>query len=190
MKYLYKKEHIIYKNAEETEEKDEIAIILNTFIQKIIEEDTEISNEDIIKLINDYDIYSKEEIYVNRRELNFLDKINFDEKENEWKKSFKDSNFEEVFKNYIENYILKLVSKIKKIEDFEIVIDIINEEKIKDMGEIDYFIRLLKKKALDLMKNSDSMKELSTRNVKLSAFTKLLKSYINIVKNWRKFRIF
>ncbi len=42
------------------------------------------------------------------------------------------------------------------------------------MGEIDYFIRLLKKKALDLMKNSDSMKELSTRNVKLSAFTKLL----------------
>ena len=54
MKYLYKKEHIIYKNAEETEEKDEIAIILNTFIQKIIEEDTEISNEDIIKLINDY----------------------------------------------------------------------------------------------------------------------------------------
>ena len=54
MKYLYKKDHIIYKNAEETEEKDEIAIILNTFIQKIIEEDTEISNEDIIKLINDY----------------------------------------------------------------------------------------------------------------------------------------
>ncbi len=99
MKYLYKKEHIIYKNAQEIEEKDEIAIILNTFIQKIIEEDTEISNEDIIKLINDYDIYSKEEIYVNRRELNFLDKINFDEKENEWKKSFKDSKFEEVFKN-------------------------------------------------------------------------------------------
>ncbi len=99
MKELYKKDNTIYKNAEEAEEKDEIAIILNRFVQKIIEEDTEISNEDIIKLINDYDIYSKEEIYVNRRELNFLDKINFDEKENEWKKSFKDSKFEEVFKN-------------------------------------------------------------------------------------------
>jgi hypothetical protein len=99
VKELYKKDNTIYKNAEEAEEKDEIAIILNRFVQKIIEEDTEISNEDIIKLINDYDIYSKEEIYVNRRELNFLDKINFDEKENEWKKSFKDSKFEEVFKN-------------------------------------------------------------------------------------------
>ena len=174
MKDLYKKDHIIYKNAEETEEKDEIAIILNTFIQKIIEEDTEISNEDIIKLINDYDIYYKEEIYVNRRELNFLDKINFDDKEIEWVNAFKNSNFEEIFNNDIEGFILKLVSKIKKIEDFEIVIDIINEEKIKDMGEIDYFIRLLKKKALDLMTNSDSMKELSTSNVKLSALTKLL----------------
>ena len=182
--YNNNKGHPIYKDAEETNEKDEIAILLNRIIQNKIEHENE--NTEIIHLIKSYDIYYKEDNYISRRELNFLDKINFDERESNWMEEFKSSNFEDIFSNDIENYILKLVFKIKKIEDFNIVIDIIDEDKIKKLEKIEYFIELLRKKALSLMKNFDSMKELNKENKddKLSALTKLLKI---IYKNSQKF---
>lgn len=43
VKSLYKKEYALQKNAEETNEKDELAVILNLIIQKNIEEDKEIN---------------------------------------------------------------------------------------------------------------------------------------------------
>ena len=106
-----------------------------------------------------------------------MDKINYDERESNWIEEFKSSNFEYIFRNDIENYILKLVFKIKKIEDFNIVIDIIDEDKIKKLEKIEYFLELLRKKALSLMKNFDSMKELNKENKdeKLSALINLLK---------------
>ena len=189
VKNLYgkeKKDHLFYKNAEETNEKDEIAIILNLIIQKNIEEDKEITNDQIINQITQYDIYYIENIYENRRELYFLDKINLNDKENVWMDSFKNCHFEDIFNNDIENYILKLVCKIKILEDLEIVLNIINEDKIINSGKIEYFIELLRKKTLNLMKNYDIPKEEGEGNGKLSALIKLLKFIYTYTENFDK----
>ena len=155
VKDQFKKEHAIYIKAEETDGKDELAITLNRIIQKNIEESKDISNDEIINQITKFNFFYKEDAYINRRDLNFLDKINFDENEGEWMKNFKDSHFENIFKNDIEKFILKLASKIKKMEDLGIVIDIINEEEIKKMEKIEYLIGILRRKALNLMKNTE-----------------------------------
>ena len=185
----YKKEHAIYINAEETEAKDELAVCLNRIIQKNIEESKEMTNDEIINQITKFNIYYKEEIYINRRELDFLNKINYDEndeEENGWQKSFKESNFEDIFKNDIENYILKLVTKINKIEDIGIVINIINDEEIKKLNKIEYLIKLLRRKALNLVKNSDSLKE---PNIKHEILSALISLFIIIYKYNQKFEI-
>ena len=148
VKEHFKKEHAIYKNAEETCGKDELAVILNRIIQKNIEESKDITNDEIINQITQFDIYYREDNYINRRDLNFLDKINFDDMENEWVSSFKNSKFEVIFQNDIDNYLLKLVSKIKKLEDLGRVIEIINEDEIKKNKQNGLFNRTIKEKSL------------------------------------------
>ena len=184
----YKKEHNIYLNAEETDGKDELAVILNRIIQKNIEEEKEITNDEIINQITKFDIYYLEDIYINRRELNFLDKINFDEKETEWMSKFKGANFENIFKNDIENFILKLDSKIKKMEDLGTAISIINEENIKNMDKMEYLIGLLKRKALNLMKNSNALKEPKIKSNKLKSLISLFKIIYKHTKKVEKIR--
>ena len=186
VKELYKPENTIYKNGEETEQKDEIAFILNRIIQKNIEEEKEITNDQIINQITQFDIYYQEDIYKDRRELYFLDKINFDDTETEWMGSFKKRNFEEIFSKVIDNYLLKLVSKIKKMEHLGIVIDIINEDKIKSMDKIEFLLDLLRRKALNLMKNSDSMKEPNMKKEKLQPLTKLCEIIYKYSQNFEK----
>jgi len=184
----YKKDHAFYINAEETDGKDELAVILNRIIQKNIEEEKEITNDEIINQVTKFDIYYKEDIYINRRELNFLDKINLDEKETEWMNSFKGANFEDIFKNDIENYLLKLDSKIEKMEDLGTVISLINEKKIEDLGKMDYLIGLLKRKALNLMKNSNILKEHKIKKEKLSALISLFKIIYKYSQNFEKIK--
>lgn len=50
VKEIHEKEHGFYKKAEEVDEKDEMAFILNRIIQKSIEEENEITNGQIIKI--------------------------------------------------------------------------------------------------------------------------------------------
>ena len=186
VKENYKQEHAFYINAEETEEKDEIAVILNRIIQKNIEDSKDITNDEIITQITKYDIYYKEIRYKNRRELNFLDKINFEEQENDWKSNFKNSKFEEIFADNLEEYILKLETKIKKMEDLGIVIDIININKIQEMNKMEYLIGRLRKKVFVLMKAPQSLKEKDSKNNKLSALIKLFKTLYEFSKKLDK----
>ena len=172
VKEHYKKDHAFYKNAEETDGKDESAVTLNRIVQKNIEESNEITNDQIINQITKFDVYYREDNYIKRRDLDFLDKINFDDEENEWVCSFKNSKFEEIFKNDIDNYILKLVSKIKKLEDLGRVIDIINEDEIKNMNKMEYLIGLLRRKVFNLLKSSDILRG-SVKIYKLKALTSL-----------------
>ena len=182
----YKKDNLFYINAEDTEGNDELAIALDTLIRKNIEESKEITNDEIINQIATFDIYYIEDIYINRRELNFLDKINFDEEEIEWVNNFKSKNFEKIFKNEIENFIQKLVSKTNKMEDIGKIIDMINEDEIKNMDKIEYLIRALRKTSLDLMRNSDLEKEPKKRDDKLSSLTCLFKLIYKHTQNMEK----
>ena len=69
--------------------------------------------------------------------------------------NFKKSNLEEIFTDNLEEYILKLETKIKKMEDLGIVIDILNINKIQEMNKIVYLIGRLMKKVL--MKTPQSL---------------------------------
>jgi len=159
MKENYKKENIFYSNANDTDQKDELGTSLHKMIEKNIKEEKEITSDEIIKQISEFDPYYKEEIYIDRREVNFIDKINFDEKETEWIDEFKKAKFENIFKNYIKKYIQKLISKINKMEDLGIVISLMNENEIKELDTMDYLLRELKKKAFYWIKISHTMKE-------------------------------
>ena len=174
----YQKEHIFYKNAEEVDGKDEIAVILNRNIKKNIEESKEITNDEIINKIIKFDVYYREDNYINRRDLDFLDKINFDDEENEWISSFKNSKFEVILKNDIDNYITKLISKTKKFEDLGKVIKIINLDEIIKMNKMDDLFRLLKIKTYNLLKNKDLFKgEKNSKTNKLNALSSILKMF-------------
>ena len=183
VKETYKPEHVFCKNAEETDERDQIAVTLNKIIQKNIEQETDINNDEIINQITKYNIYYIEDIYASRRDLGFLDKIDFDEKEIEWKSSFKNCNFEDIFNTDIDKYLVKLYSKIKKMEDFDTFIALINEDKIKKLGKMEYLIKLLRKKVLYLMKSCDLWKEANKTNEKISALTKLIEIIYKYYQN-------
>ena len=187
VKLHYKKEHPIYIDAEEADGKDELAVCLNRIIQKNIEGSNEMPNDEIINQITKYDIYYKEDNYINRRELYFLDKINYDENddsENGWIKSFKEKKFEEIFKDNIESYILKLISKINKIEDLGIVINLVNDDIIQKFEKAEYLVKSLRRKAINLLKNSESLKDPNIKNEKLSSLSDL---FIIIYKYEQKF---
>ena len=186
VKEQYKKDHIFYTNAEDTEGNDELAIALDIIIRKNHEENKDISNDEIINQIALFDVYYQEEIYINRRELNFLDKINFDDEDDEWVSTFKNRKFEEIFKNDIENFLQKLISKINKMEDLKKIIDMINEKDIEKMGKMDYFIRTLRRTTMDLMKSSDLIKEPKKRDDKLSSLTRFFQLIYIYTKNTEK----
>ena len=115
-----------------------------------------------------------------------MDKIDFDEQESDWKTSFKKSKFENIFNNNLEDYLLKLVSKVRKMEDLGTVISIINEEEIKKMEKFEFLISLLRRKALSLMKKMDLLKESLSKIDKLSALTSLFKIIYKYTEKWDK----
>jgi len=179
----YKKDKAFYLDADNMDQKDELGKSLHKMIVKYINTEKEISNDEIIKLISEFDAYYNEDNYIDRREVNFLDKINFDEKETEWIAQFKSAQFENTFANIIEKYIQKLISKISKIEDLGKVISLINEDIIKNLNEMDYLIRELKKKTFYLMKNWSLINDEKASKEKLAAFAKL---FIFFYKNTQK----
>ena len=143
---------------DEAEQMSDVIRSCDSEIDKVsgnIEESKDITNDEIITQITVYDIYYKEITYKKRRELIFLNKINSEEKENNCMSNFKKSNLEEIFTDNLEEYILKLETKIKKIEDLGIVIDILNINKIQEMNKIVYLIGRLMKKVL--MKTPQSL---------------------------------
>ena len=187
-----KKESVFYSNANQTDQKDELGASLHKMIEKYINEDkdiTNITNDEIINQISKFDPYYdiKEDIYEDRRELNFIDKINFDDKDKEWIDKFKEAKFENIFKNFIEKYIQKLISKINKTEDLGIVISLINENEIKELDKMDYLLRELKKKAIYCIKNHHSINETKTRK-NISALSSLFKLFYNNTKKLEKIK--
>jgi len=184
--YENNKNHVFYINAEETNGNDEIALTLNKIIEKYIEENKDITNDEIINQIAKFNIYYIDDIYINRRELYFLDKINFDENDNEWMDNYKKANFEKIFKNDIEKYIIKIISKIKKIEDLGKVIAIINEDEIKNLDKMEFLIRELKKKIFIIMRNSYSNNKANIKNGKLSALNSLFRFIYKYIQKVEK----
>ena len=104
-----------------------------SLIHKIIKsyiEKNKITNMEIIDLIKNYDIYYQDDEYRKRREPQILNKIDIEKIDDEFIKRFEEMNFEKIFENYLEQYLMVFMIKIQKITDFDVILKLINIKKL------------------------------------------------------------
>ena len=124
---LYNNDNIIRKEANNFYDKDVFAYLLDDNIKKFISEKNDIENSEIINLINNYDIFYKDEKYINKRDIEIFDKIDFEKIDDNFIENFTKCNFEEKFEKKLDRYLLKLCSKINKIFDFNIILKLMSK---------------------------------------------------------------
>ena len=143
------------------EKKDNISFInknvfehqLDKSIIHYISNSKNITNMEIIDLVKNYDIYYQEEEYERKREPKILDKIDIKKIDDKFKEKFEEMEFEKIFKNNLENYLLIFLNKINKIDDFDGVLKLINIKKIGDKSSM--FLKALKNKYNLAINNCD-----------------------------------
>ena len=113
-------------------------------IKFYIENNKNITNKEIINLIMSYNVYYTKDYYINLRSPEILDKINLEQTDEEFISQFKEIGFEKLFKKYIKKYISLMVNKIQKIEDFNTIINLIDEKNLNE-DKFTYFDRLIQK---------------------------------------------
>ena len=95
--------------------------------------------------------------YVNYKDTSIFDYINFAETDEGFIKAFRALKFEEVFKENIKSYLIKMVSKIENIETFGIIMKLINLENKQD--KIKEYYDLLKDKYNYIINEIELLKE-------------------------------
>ena len=132
-------------------EKDEFAYILNKNISDFIKSNkNKLSNSEIIAIVTKFNPYfnyldkDDAEKYNQKRNVSFLDFINFDNFDEQFITTFQRSNFLLIFNNNIPEFLDKLTSKIKNISDLNIIIELIDINQIND--QINNYYSLLKDK--------------------------------------------
>ena len=138
-------------------ERDEIAFILNKNIQEYIRiNKAKLLDEHILGIYRQYNPYfniedKDDDIKYNKyRYLSIFDYINFDYCTQDFKENFHKLEFELVFKSNILEFLNKIISKIKNIQIFGIIIDLIDinriPEKVSEYYELlkDVYERIIK----------------------------------------------
>jgi len=140
-------------------ERDEFAFMLNKLIRDFFEANkNKLTNAEILGTIEKYNPYfsirNKEdkEKYKNNRDVYIFDDVNFNKITDVFIINFRNFNFEEMFEENITDYINKITSKIENIQTFGNIIKLINEKKIKEENQKDYF-RILEDKYKLIIKN-------------------------------------
>ena len=133
-------------------ERDEFAFMLNKLIKEFFEiKKNGITNAEKLGTIAKYNPYFSDkdkgdkDKYKNNREVYIFDNVNFKQTTDTFTKTFRELNFEEMFEENITDYINKITGKIEDIQTFGNIIKLIDESKIKEEKQKDYF-RILKDK--------------------------------------------
>jgi len=151
-------------------ERDEFAFNANINIKDLFEIKKDFYNDEeklgIIKKYNPlYNNEKKEDIlkYQNLRDTEIFNNINFKNPSDEFKQSFHKLNFEEMFKEKINEFIYKITSKIIDISTFGTIIEIIDTSRFDTNIKYDYY-KILKdkyeyiiKKELEFLKEGDEL---------------------------------
>ena len=145
---------------------------LDKNIKAYIKDNSNITNLEIIELIKNYDVYYSDSRYIKKRDPDILDKLDLEKIDKNFIKEFEKCQFEKIFKDDLQNYILKIVNKIKKITDLDIIIKLINLNNLED--EKSRYLDLLKSKYKMAIKSS----ELSDNN---EIIIKSLANLINFI---------
>ena len=140
-------------------ERDEFAFMLDKLIKEFLEVNhNKISNAEILGIVEKFNPYfsvrNKEDKdkYKNNRDVYIFDNVNFNRITDLFIKNFRNFNFEEMFEENITDYINKITSKIVNIQTFGNIIKLINEKRIKEENQKDYF-RILEDKYKYIIKN-------------------------------------
>ena len=177
-------EKIIKKDIKRYYVRDEFAFILNDNIKKFIEINNDtLLDEEKLGIVEKYNPYYNTvdmadiDRYKNMRETYIFNNINFRNPTKTFKETFKMLNFEIMFKENLEEFINKIISKIEDISTFGTVLELIDvsliEKKKKDYYDLlkDKYvliiinqIKLLKEgnelnKAININKKYEKMKQ-------------------------------
>ena len=143
-------------------------------MKEYIKNSQKITNLEIIELIKDYNKYYTEdsESYIKRRDPDILSRIDFEEINDEFILKFKNMKFEKIFKTDISNFYLIFTNKIKKLNDFNIILKLIDVDALES-DKTDY-LRQLKNKFNLAIKD----RELTENNISLIKILADLTSFI------------
>ena len=112
-------------------ERDEFAIILDEMIWKYIKNNNnDLASIEKLGLICKYNPYYIEEKYKNKLDCKIFDLFDLNDADDDFIDEFRHMNFEIIFKDNINEYITKIISKIKNISNFEAAIKLINIKNI------------------------------------------------------------
>ena len=165
-------------------DRDEFAFDLNLNIKELFEIKKDKYNDEeklgTIKKYNPY--YNSDKIedvkkYQNLRDTDIFNNINFKNPTEEFKESFKILNFEEAFKEKINEFINKITSKIIDISTFGTIIDIIDINRIDKDKKYDYY-KILKEKYEYIVQNEIETLE---DEVKLNKAIDIISNFILLI---------
>ena len=191
LKILFEKYYTIVENvckikliktkASEFKDKDELSIKLDKIIIEYIKNKNDIENDEIVNLLVDfnpfYDLKDNQERYINKRNPEILDKLNFEKIDEDFINSYREKNFEKIFEQQMDQYMLTLTTKIENFSDFLIItklfnIDNINNKKLE-------FIGLLEQKYNSLVKNINKVTDKSLEEKEVKEMIKNLAELLN-----------
>jgi len=155
-----RKKFVLKNDAINYYELDEFAFLLDQMIRKFINK-KELENIEKLAYITQYNPYYIDR-NMNKIDANIFDSFNLNNIDDNFIEDFRNMNFESIFKENINEYINKIISKIESIYDFDIVIKLIN------------------------------IKNIENKNILLNSLTKIYDKIIKkgIDKNFNKYEIF
>ena len=113
-------------------DRSQFEYLLDNNIQKYIEKSQNIENKDIISFIMNYDIYYKDDKYIDLRDPKIFDKIDFNTVNEKFVKKFQEYEFEKLFVNKLNIFLSKLIEKIEKLSHFSIILQLIDINKLNE----------------------------------------------------------
>ena len=157
--FVANKKSIIKKEAKNYKETDEFAILLDKSIRKYIENNKDLTNIQKLNYIQLWNPYYKDPKYSTKVNTDIFDLFDLNDIDNTFIVLFKKMQFETIFKDKIDEYIAKLISKIKNIFHFSQIIKLINIKLIENKNKI---LEPLNRKYENNIK--DEIKELNDSN--------------------------
>ena len=135
---MFDKKSKIYIDAKNYDEIDEFAFLLDQIIKGYFIKNKQVIDIDKLVIITKYNPYHghNETKYSNKIDKDIFDSFSLSSIDDIFIGNFKEIKFELIFKENIHKYVSKIVSKIKKISDFENIIKLINFNLIKNKNII------------------------------------------------------
>ena len=175
------------KEASEYYKNDEFAFILDKIIKNYIKKNKKFITYEKLSLITTYNPYYKIGEYPKRVNQQIFELIDLDNIDKDFIKDFKGMHFECIFQDKLTDYIKSITSKINKIENFYVIMKLINIQSLQ-LKDKDKYVSLhldcLNKK-YDIIKKDvgDLLKALNDKTVEEDIklkFDKAVKIIVNL----------